>query len=280
MDSQMQQSGLDTIALLNWYVENGADEAVADSVTDWTRVQAKKPIATEQKQQASSTPQPATAAPSVAPPASASIPLGTHEALAEARQAAAAAKTLDDLRAALESFEGLSLKRTATQMVFADGVAGAKVMFVGEAPGTDEDRVGKPFVGEAGQLFDHMLSFIGLSRAENIYISNILNWRPPGNRSPSDAEIAVSLPFVRRHIELANPDVLVFVGGVAAKALLETTQGITRLRGNWVDYKLGEEARTIPALPVFHPGFLLRNPAQKAAVWQDLLALKNKLAQM
>lgn len=280
MDSQMQQSGLDTIALLNWYVENGVDEAVADSVTDWTRVQAKTPAAAEQKQQASSAPQAAAVASSMPPAAAATIPLGTHEALAEARQAASAARTLDDLRTALESFEGLSLKRTATQMVFADGVAGAKVMFVGEAPGTDEDRVGKPFVGEAGQLFDHMLSFIGLSRAENIYISNILNWRPPGNRSPSDAEIAISLPFVRRHIELANPDVLVFVGGVAAKALLETTQGITRLRGNWVDYKLGEEARTIPALPVFHPGFLLRNPAQKAAIWQDLLALKNKLSQI
>lgn len=279
MDSQMQQSGLDTIALLNWYVENGVDEAVADSVTDWTRVQAKTPTA-EHKQQASSAPQTAAVASSAPQAAAATIPLGTHEALAEARQAASAAKTLDDLRAALEGFEGLSLKRTATQMVFADGVAGAKVMFVGEAPGTDEDKVGKPFVGEAGQLFDHMLSFIGLNRAENIYISNILNWRPPGNRSPSDAEIAISLPFVRRHIELANPDVLVFVGGVAAKALLETTQGITRLRGNWVDYKLGEDARTIPALPVFHPGFLLRNPAQKAAIWQDLLALKNKLSQI
>ncbi len=165
-------------------------------------------------------------------------------------------------------------------MVFADGNPQAKVMLVGEAPGADEDRAGKPFVGVNGQLLDRMLASIGLSREENVYISNLINWRPPGNRSPSDAEVALSLPFIQRHIELANPAILVLSGGVAAKALLQTSQGITRLRGKWMEYKSDGMAAPIPVLATFHPAYLLRSPAQKGLAWQDLLKLKERIKQL
>jgi DNA polymerase len=132
-------------------------------------------------------------------------------------------------------------------------------------------------VGVSGQLLDRMLAAIGLSRESNVYISNVINWRPPGNRSPSDAEIALSLPFIQRHIELVNPAVLVFAGGVAAKALMQTSQGITRVRGRWVEHMTEGLKSPIPTLPIFHPAYLLRSPAQKSLAWTDLLSLKAKL---
>ena len=150
-------------------------------------------------------------------------------------------------------------------------------MLIGEAPGVDEDRLGLPFVGASGQLLDKMLATIGLSRAENVYISNILFWRPPGNRSPTTAEIAACMPFVQRHIELVKPKVLVFLGGTAAKTMLDTTDGIMRLRGRWFNYDAEGLETSIPALPILHPAFLLRQPAQKQEAWRDLLTLKSKL---
>ena len=201
---------------------------------------------------------------------------GTIEALGDARERARGAASLEELRACLEDFKGIALRRTATQMVFADGVPSAKIMLVGEAPGGDEDRIGRPFVGLSGQLLDRMLESIGLSRQNNVYITNVINWRPPGNRAPSDSEIALSLPFIERHIELVNPALLVFVGGVAAKALLQTSNGITRLRGRWVDYKTDGMAAAVPALPLFHPAYLLRSPAQKGLAWADLLQLRDR----
>ena len=185
------------------------------------------------------------------------------------------AKTLDELAAALESFDGCGLKKTAKSTVFSDGVSTARVMLVGEAPGQDEDRTGKPFVGRSGQLLDAMMGTIGLSRAGNLYIANVIAWRPPGNRAPSVDELEICKPFILRQIELAAPEIIVLVGGTSAKTLLDTETGITRLRGKWQTLEIG--GRAIPALPFFHPAYVLRRPETKADVWADLCALKQKL---
>jgi len=183
---------------------------------------------------------------------------------------------LPALRAALENFDGLEIKKSATQMVFGDGTAQPRVVVIGEAPGADEDRIGRPFVGVAGKLLDKMLAAIGLSRETNSYITNVINWRPPGNRQPTPQEIMVSLPYLQKHIELLNPEFLLIVGGTSMKALFNVDQGITRARGSWMDYVL-PNGKTIPALITFHPAYLLRAPAQKALAWRDLLALKSRL---
>lgn len=191
------------------------------------------------------------------------------------------ATSIEALQEELARFDGCPLKHTAMNMVFADGNPEAKVMLIGEAPGADEDRQGKPFVGVSGQLLNDMLAAIGLSR-DTVYISNVIFWRPPGNRAPTDAELAACLPFVERHIELVKPKVLVLLGGVAAKSLLRTKDGITRLRGCWNVYKPwhAEEQEPIPCLPIYHPAYLLRQPATKRQAWLDLLSLKHKLAEL
>ncbi|MGH6990397.1 MAG: uracil-DNA glycosylase, partial [Stellaceae bacterium] len=171
-----------------------------------------------------------------------------------------------------------ALKRTATHTVFSDGVAGAPLMIIGEAPGADEDRIGRPFVGRSGQLLDRMLATIGLSRATNTYITNILFWRPPGNRKPTGDEIAACLPFVWRHIALARPRLVMLSGGTATAALLDRREGITRLRGRWFDLEVPGLAAPVPALATYHPSFLLRSPARKGEAWRDLLALETRLA--
>ncbi|MBN07927.1 MAG: uracil-DNA glycosylase [Rhodospirillaceae bacterium] len=181
------------------------------------------------------------------------------------------------LEEAVRAFDGCPLKQTATNTVFADGSPDAKIMFIGEAPGADEDRQGRPFVGMSGQLLNKMAASIGLNRT-NFYITNIVFWRPPGNRNPSTGEIAVCLPFVERHIELVGPDILVPLGGPAAKTLLGVQQGITRLRGKWLSYQTSNMAAPIDVLPFFHPAYLLRSPAHKRESWQDLLIIKNRLA--
>ncbi|MBY0337921.1 MAG: uracil-DNA glycosylase, partial [Acetobacteraceae bacterium] len=206
----------------------------------------------------------------------ASAPRPIVPAAQEAAAMAAAAATLAELRDALAAFAGSPLRETATNLVFCDGVPGAPIMLVGEAPGADEDRQGKPFVGVSGQLLDRMLASIGLSRAENVYLSNILPWRPPGNRTPTDAEVAMFLPFIRRHIELAKPRLLLLLGGTAAKALLATGEGITRLRGKWNNV-VASNSEVIAALPTLHPAYLLRNPQAKREAWADLLALKRRM---
>lgn len=195
---------------------------------------------------------------------------GTQALEETARERAAAAQSLDQLRNALDTFEGCGLKATATQLVFGDGNPQAEVMLVGEAPGAEEDREGVPFVGRAGHLLDKMLAAIGLDRSK-VYIANVVPWRPPGNRTPTPAEIALCLPFTRRQIELVNPKLLVCVGTPSAQALLGAKDGIMRLRGRWLDYRLGD--RTISALPMLHPAYLLRQPAQKWLAWQDLRTL-------
>jgi DNA polymerase len=191
-----------------------------------------------------------------------------------AREAARTAANLDDLRKLLEGFEGCSLRNTATQLVFADGNPQSRVMFVGEAPGRDEDLAGLPFVGRSGKLLDRMMTAIGLDRS-CAYIANIVPWRPPGNRTPTPQESAICLPFTLRQIELANPDILVCLGGPAAQTLLGIKGGITSIRGRWFKYQSG--AREIRALATWHPAYLLRQPLQKRLVWRDFLALKKAL---
>ncbi len=262
------------LSILQWYVDQGVTEILSAEPVDRL---APKPVLVKEE-----------AAPVARPPSLASIipemPLGTGEARKEAARLARSANTLSELDAAIRGFDGLSIKKTATNMVFSDGNPNAHVMVIGEAPGGDEDIQGKPFVGVSGQLLDKMFAAIGLSRAgedadTSIYISNILNWRPPGNRTPSPAEIEISLPFIERHIALVKPKVLVFMGGVAAKALLDTDTGITKLRGDFKNYVPLTEAggEILPCLPTFHPSFLLRTPLQKRAAWADLLLLAQKL---
>lgn len=198
--------------------------------------------------------------------------------LQTAEQLSVKAQTLEQLRENLQAFDGCALKKTAMNTVFGVGPKDAPIMFIGEAPGADEDRQGIPFVGVSGQLLDKMLSFIGVSREKNAYISNIIPWRPPGNRKPSTLEIELCLPFILRHIELVNPKIIVCVGGTSVTSLLQTGETITRVRGQWRSLKIG--SREIPLMPIFHPAFLLRSPAYKKTTWQDLLELKRKLNEL
>lgn len=189
------------------------------------------------------------------------------------------AKTLAELKQVLKDFDGCNLKKNATQMVFADGVETADIMLIGEAPGFEEDQQGKPFVGNAGKLLDVMLSSIGLSRNENIYITNMVNWRPPANRTPTRDEIAICLPFAQRHIFLKRPKILVLVGGVAASAILGTSDGITKLRRKTHEVKIEGLDEPIPTFCLLHPAFLLRQPSQKSLAWKDLLTIEAQIKQ-
>jgi len=202
-------------------------------------------------------------------------PVPPDEAALAAREKALSAATLDELHGILKTFDGCALKKTAKNLVFADGTPGARVMFVGEAPGADEDREGLPFVGRSGKLLDLMMNAIGLDRT-SVYIANIVPWRPPGNRTPTPQETSVCLPFIRRQIELANPDILICLGKPSMQTLLGAVEGIKAGRGKWRDYDTG--TRRIRAMATFHPAYLLRSPNEKKFAWRDMLALKKALA--
>jgi len=246
------------IAALSWQVAMGADEAMLEAPVDRGAAPAAEP--------ARPVPKP-----------SAPVPLRKLPPAGEAAAAlAAGASTLEELRAAMAAFEGSPLRETATNFVFSDGVPGADVMIIGEAPGAEEDRQGKPFVGASGQLLDRMFGSIGLSRTENLYITNILPFRPPGNRTPTDAEISLFLPFVLRHVQLAAPRFLVLAGGVSAKGVLQAREGITRLRGRWHQVTV-LDGTVFKAIPTWHPAYLLRNPIAKRDSWADLLLLRRSM---
>ena len=183
--------------------------------------------------------------------------------------------SLEQLKSYMSNFKGCELYKSSTNMVFSDGNPKSKIMLIGEAPGHDEDIQGKPFVGRSGKLLDKMLEAIELNR-EKVYIANIIPWRPPSNRRPTDEEIEICLPFIKKHIELIKPKVLMLLGSTATFALLKNTEGITKIRGKWVDLNLNNIS--VPTLPTFHPAFLLRQPAQKKHVWEDLKSLKNKVS--
>jgi uracil-DNA glycosylase len=211
----------------------------------------------------------------VTPAPAPSLGLSPDTAVMAARDAAKRAASLDELRAIMQGFQGCALRVTATQLVFADGNPQARVMFVGEAPGRDEDLAGLPFVGRSGKLLDRMLAAIGLNRT-SAYIANIIPWRPPGNRTPTPQESQICLPFILRQIELANPDVLVCLGGPSSQALLGFKDGIRRTRGRWLSFDTGK--REIRAMATFHPAYLLRSPLEKRHAWRDFLAVKQALA--
>lgn len=185
-------------------------------------------------------------------------------------------QTLGELRAALLAFDGCALRHTATNLVFGDGNPKARVMLIGEAPGAEEDAQGLPFVGQSGQLLDKAFAAIGLTRS-TFYITNIIPWRPPGNRQPTPAEVEACLPFVRRHIDLIAPDFLILVGGTATKALLGGRDGLMRLRGSWKDYT-SEAGKAMKMIAIFHPAYLLRSPNQKREMWSDLITIKYTLS--
>ncbi|EKE10552.1 MAG: hypothetical protein ACD_16C00007G0003 [uncultured bacterium] len=245
--------------ILSIYKDAGDDEII--STTTQNRF--------EEKKEASSMSEPDPIIATVSPRLSPQIAQKRDDS------SASAAKSLEELKEALRAFEGCALKYTATNLVFGDGNPKARIMFIGEAPGADEDRQGLPFVGQSGQLLDKMLSCIGLTR-ETFYITNIIPWRPPGNRQPTPAEAEVCLPFVRRHIDLVNPDFLVLLGGTATKTLLGGRDGIMRLRGTWKEYTT-DAGKKIKIMAIFHPAYLLRSPGQKREVWLDLIKIKHSL---
>ena len=254
----------DAFSTLTWLVEAGAGDAIGE--TPVNRLVSPPPAPTPMARPAAPPPRSAATAP--APPQD-------SDAIGSAQSAAASANDLAELKAALESYDGCALKRTATTTVFADGTPSGGILFIGEAPGRDEDRVGKPFVGRAGQLLDKMLLSIGLDRASNAYITNVINWRPPDNRDPSPEEAAQCLPFLRRHIELANPELIVLLGAVAARHVVGTSEGIMKSRGRWLEYRVGD--RMVPLMPTLHPAYLLRQPAHKKLAWRDLQAIRARM---
>ncbi len=271
----------DLEALLEWYVEMGVDIAIDaaphDRFAEALATGADK--APQAGLEGAAPAQRATLPPrDIAPATSRLAPdaaaLSAEAAVRSAREQAAAARTLEELRQVMESFAGCGLKSSATHLVFADGNPACRLMAVGEAPGAEEDRQGLPFVGRSGQLFDRMLNSIGLDRGM-VYVANVVPWRPPGNRTPTPQEVATCLPFIVRQIELADPEVLILLGGASTQALLPVKEGISRLRGKWLDYALGP--KTIPCMPMLHPAYLLRTPAHKKQAWRDLREVRKRL---
>ncbi len=256
---------MDALAALRLQVEWGVDEALdetpVDRLTAAPRPRAEAPV---------TAPAPPALVRPAPPPAVAAVPMPAQRA----RDIAAGCKTLAELRAALADFDGCPLSTTATNLVFADGNPDSGLMLVGEGPGAEEDRAGLPFVGPSGQFLDRMLASIGLDRT-GFYITNLIPWRPPGNRNPTDSEIVVCLPFLLRHIALVRPKRLVLLGNMSVQSVLGTKTGITRMRGRWVE--AGIEGLTVPALPMLHPAYLLRTPGAKREAWADMIALRRAL---
>jgi DNA polymerase len=260
--------------LLAFYLEAGVDCALTDAPVDRLAEPDSVIMAATAVPAREATP-PIGEMPAATPAVSRSeIAPAPEAAIASAREAARTAPSLEALRALLENFDGCALKHTATRLVFSDGNPQARIMFVGEAPGRDEDIEGLPFVGRSGKLLDRMIAAIGLDRSK-AYIANVIPWRPPGNRTPTPQETQVCLPFIQRQIELVNPDVLVTLGNPSTQTLLSTREGIMKTRGKWFDYDTG--TRTIRAIATFHPAYLLRSPSYKRMSWQDLRAIAKEL---
>ena len=261
--------------MLRWHLDAGVDEVIGDAPVN--RFALPDPVEEPAPAQAA-TPQPAPKAERPPPKPAEAEPVialeSPDETTANARAMAAACNTLEELRAALEKFDQCPLKATAQNLVFADGNPEADLMIIGEAPGADEDRQGLPFVGVSGQLLDRMMAAIDRDRT-SFYITNILPWRPPGNRKPTPFESQLCLPFLTRHIELVQPKALLLLGGTSAGTIMDTTVGITKLRGKWGTYE--GENYTCPCLPTYHPAYLLRQPALKRDAWRDLLSLRKHL---
>ncbi|HWU27243.1 MAG TPA: uracil-DNA glycosylase [Rhizomicrobium sp.] len=248
--------------MLEWLVDAGADEAVGDTPADRFRVRKPIPVPEVQQRAAARLPEP-------------KQPLSpSPDAVGSAMDVAASCKTLAELKSALEVFDGCALKTFATHTVFADGTPDYGIMCIGEAPGQEEDRMGLPFVGRAGKLLDKMLGAIGLDRSK-VYIVNVLPWRPPDNRNPEPTEVAKCILFLRRHIELAQPKVLILLGAVSVRHVLGHTEGIMRARGHWQQYHVA--GAMVPVMPTLHPAYLLRRPVDKRLAWRDLQAIASRI---
>lgn len=266
-------AAMDVLDALRLQIEWGADEALAELPLD--RLAAPQPRAPAPPAPAS---RPAAAPMRAAPVQPAILPVPGMAQAERARDIAAACNSLDELRAALAAFDGCPLSATATNLVFNDGNPETDLMLIGEGPGADEDRAGKPFVGKSGQLLDRMLASIGLDRTKCL-ITNVVFWRPPGNRTPTDAEVQSCLPFLHRQIALVRPKRLVLVGGLSAKVLTGNPAGILRSRGKWVQVQVPGLEAPLPALPTLHPAYLLRTPGAKREAWADLVLLRRTLDQ-
>ena len=253
------------LAVLDWYRAAGVDIAVGEEPID--RFAQRPPVRAAAFAGASAAP----AIPEVQRPVD--VPqIGADPS--EARSLAASAQTLDELQALLTAYDGCGLKLRATQLVFADGNPHADIMLIGEAPGAEEDRQGKPFVGKSGQLLDRMLAAIGLDRSK-VYIANTVPWRPPGNRTPTPEEMALCLPFLHRQVELVAPRIVMTLGGPAMQTIFDTTSGIIKMRGKWATLSIGSQS--VEAIPTLHPAYLLRNAPAKEQAWADMLSLKMKI---
>ncbi|MBJ3784925.1 uracil-DNA glycosylase [Devosia sediminis] len=268
MSQDRPLNNAELLSVLDWYRAAGVDLAVVDEPVD--RFAQKPPAAVTMPPRAAAQP---ASAPAAAIPSQG--PIGGDPA--EARQLAAKAQSLDELRGILDAYDGCGLKFRATQLVFADGNPDAKVMLIGEAPGAEEDRQGKPFVGRSGQLLDRMLGAIGLDRT-SVYIVNTVPWRPPGNRTPTPEEMELCLPFLLRQVELVAPRLVLTLGGPAMQTVFKTTAGIIKMRGQWQDIAIG--AHQVAALPTLHPAYLLRNPPAKQQAWRDLLSFRRRMDEM
>lgn len=290
-DNNMENTGTstlsphDALAILEWYADAGVDEVMEDVPVNYfamakEQAAAKKvPSPPAQKSVIPTLATPAT--PAALPPVQAAPPAyasqSTASIIASARETAAGCDTIPALQEAVKAFDGCALKKLATNTVFADGNPSASIMFIGEAPGAQEDKQGIPFCGDSGKLLDKMLAAIGLTREKNAYITNTIFWRPPGNRQPTQDELDICRPFVERHIQLMQPKLIVLVGGTAVKSVLQATTGITRLRGRPHTYQHEGLPAPIPVRAIFHPSYLLRQPAHKAMAWKDLLEIKQLL---
>jgi len=263
------------IEALQWYLDHGVDELLLDTAVDRTVIpdvsdviaKALPPKAVIKREAQKNAPD----------------MMGAAEAIVEARKIAENCNTLEELQVAIGAFEGLSIKKTATNTVFGEGNPESPIMLIGEAPGADEDIEGKPFRGENGQLMDKILACINLGRESedldrSVYMSNVLNWRPPGNRTPTQAEMDISLPFIERHIALVQPKMLIICGGLAGKTLLKRSDTISKIRGSFHDYQVGEVS--IPTIVTYHPAYLLKMPLQKKAVWADMLMFQAKMKEV
>ncbi len=261
---------MDIKQILDWYILSGVEETAGEvpfAKFEATPLEGKKlPILKNVQESSVMTRQ-----------ASTVLSQATQDACKDARERCQTVNSLSELKELVENFDGCALKLTASHTVFGDGAEDARIVFIGEAPGADEDRIGKPFVGRSGQLLDKMLQSAGLERSA-CYITNILPWRPPGNRTPTDGEVAVCLPFLKRQIDIIRPDYIFIMGGSAANALLDIQDSISRMRGHWMEYT-DANGRKIPVLASFHPAYLLRNPGQKAKSWVDFLRLKQKMSE-
>jgi uracil-DNA glycosylase family 4 len=268
--SQAQQLNNDELlSVLEWYRAAGVDLAVGEDPVDrfaQRNQQAAAPRAAVQSMQQASQP--------LAPPPLAGPIGGDPE---EARRLAESAQSIEALKSTLEGYDGCGLKFRATQLVFAEGNPEAKIVIIGDPPGADEDREGRPFAGRTADLLTRMLASIGLDW-DSVYALNTIPWRPPGNRAPTPEELSLCLPFLHRHVELVGPSLVLTMGQMATQTVFQTTNSIIKMRGKWQDVSIG--SHTVPAIATLPPGYLLRNPAAKQQAWRDLLSLKAKMDEM